>query len=365
MLWYFNREIPINSMSFIPNTSDLTLFSLASYTHKCASLTCLDLSHCRKVTDVAMIALAQQCQLLTDLSLSYTYLRNETFITFARSCSSITSLDVSNCQLITDEAMQYLAQNCLLLTALNVSQCPNISYLSLQALALHSAVLATLNLCYCRTCDEGVTAIANGFPALTSLDLSYSLTTTTNAALIALAQRGHHLTALNLSNCSAITDDVVSALSVHSQLRLLDLTDCFHVTDSAVVSLSEHCPSLTTLDLTHCDITDDAVVALAETCRDLSSLSLSYTDITDVSVVFLAHNCSSLTSLNLSCCDITDTAILALSQACTAAVLDLHTLDISSCESITSEAVMSCFFQEQSLTAISFSGVHHPNNVYW
>lgn len=297
-----------------------------------------------------MIAVAQHCQQLRVLSLSYTYSRNATLEAFARSCHNITALDVSNCQLITDEAVQFLAQNCRVLTSLNISQCPVISYLSLQAIALHSTALATLNVCYCRVTARGILAISQGCPSLTSLDLSYSFKTIPLEAALACTT----LTDLNLSNCWEICDDLLIAIARSSPLLCrLDLSDCQHVTDRAVTFLSEYCTLLTSLDLSHCDITDDAVIALvgtaatrAETGRGggaILSLSLGNTDITNVSVTFIAYNCSALTFLNLaSCCAITDAALQALARGCTT----LQLLDIRGCDALTAEAVLSCFPQE-------------------
>ena len=345
MVWFFKRNIPITRMSFVSSITDTTLFTLAAQPKQCASLISIDLSYCRKATVVGMISLAQQCLLLSDLNLSYTFLRNESLIAFARTCVHITHLDVGNCQLISDESVQFLAQDCQLLKSLNLSHCSDISHLSLCAISLHSSFLTTLNLCYCRVDDEGIICISSGCPALTSLDLSYSLKTIGDDALISLSLSDQKLMVLNLSCCSDISDDVVMAISTHhSQLRQLDLSDCCHVSDVAVVSLSQSCTSLATLGLAHCDITDDAVISLAEKCPDLTSLDLSYTDITDISVICLSHNCPALTALTLTCCDVTDAAVRALSQGCCQA---LRVLDLSNCESVTAAAVASSFPQEQ------------------
>lgn len=50
MQWFLKRNISIKSLSFVPSTIDTTLLSLSTHTYKCASLTTLDLSHCRCVT---------------------------------------------------------------------------------------------------------------------------------------------------------------------------------------------------------------------------------------------------------------------------------------------------------------------------
>lgn len=301
--WMFDRSIPMDSLSFEINISDNVLFFLASHPDKCSALTCLDLSMCRNISDVGVIALAQQCRDIKQLNMSFAPIRNESVNQFSQVCHNLTSLDISHCQLLTDEAIQAVAQNCASLTSLCLLRCEGFSSLSLEALALHSSSLTTLCLGSCHLNNQGVIALSKGCRALTSLDLSNSLKSVNSDALIELLG-SLRLTVLNLSGKeSGVSDAVVLAMACSSRVTLqsLELRGC-PITDDAVEALSQHCPGLTSLDVPMCSITDNAVLALASGCRSLTSLDLSDTFVSDVAVEVLSLDFAALKTLDLSCC---------------------------------------------------------------
>lgn len=353
MMWFFKRGISMKSVSFVPIVSDTLLFSLASHQQACSNLTSIDLSHCREVSDVAMIEVSQQCYRLTDLDLSYTYCRNETLMAFAMTSTSLRSLNIASDLHITDESVQFLAQRCPLLQSVDMSQCQHVSSMSLKAIAKYSSALTSLRLCSCHMSDQGVLELASGCPALTSLDLSYSLKTVSTSALLALANGNHNLTNLHLSSCSVITDEVVGACALKSsQIRNLDLSGCSRITDLSVKTAALNCLFLSILDLSHCSVTDEAVLTLAKYSAQLTSLDLSFTGVTDQALMYISslHHCPVLASLYLTGCSVTDEGLKSLSRKWNHY---LSTLDIRCCNFVTIEVMEQLYPESVDV------------NVYW
>ena len=84
-----------------------------------ATLTTLNLAHCSKITDVAVVAVASACKQLT-------------------------SLNLGGCGDITDAAVEAVASGCSQLTSVNLFGCNNISNAAVEDLASECEQLTTL-----------------------------------------------------------------------------------------------------------------------------------------------------------------------------------------------------------------------------
>ena len=157
---------------------------------------------------------------------------------------------------VDDTAVAAVVSKCTQLSSLNLSDCQYITNAAVLALAV---VHTYRNYGYSYT-YRPVNSVASGCP-LTSLNL-YGCGKITNAAVFAVVSSCKQLTTLNLSCCK--------------------------ITDAAVVALASACKQLTTLNLTCCNITDAAVVAVASRnasssqrktagCRQLATLDLTTT----------------------------------------------------------------------------------------
>jgi len=317
--WCIDRKIAMLIIHFDIKVVDPALLLLASAADMCASLTDLDVSLCRHITDIGAIAVAQQCRSLKRLRMGSTFLRNVSLNAFASSCPGLQTVSVPNCRDITDESIQNLAQLCPDLSRLILRGCSNLSYLSLEALAEHSSVLSELNLANCRLTCPGMIALCKHSASLTALDLCYSLTSVSHEALMHLGQLKLSKLIMSCSRKggSAINDAVIHTIACGSNecLSELRIGACGSITDSAVESIAEHCPCLDTLELSDCAISDTAVVALADGCKSLTTLDLSSTLISDMSVEILTHCFPLLQSVDLSDCDISSGSIEAMRAA--------------------------------------------------
>ncbi|KAI8086990.1 uncharacterized protein B0P05DRAFT_533217 [Gilbertella persicaria] len=159
-----------------------------------------------------------------DLSLIATHVTDCTIRHIVRSCPHLTSLNLSNCRLITNESLRYLSQNH-----------------QLQALVLQN----------CRQ--------------ITDTGLNYL--------------KCHPFTTLHLGGCHRMTDDGIISLVTASgtTLRRLCLSDCSHVTGKSLRAVSRACgPRLEWLDIArtkairHADLLD-----LVAHCSNITRLNIA------------------------------------------------------------------------------------------
>jgi hypothetical protein len=100
------------------------------------------------------------------------------------------------------------------------------------------------------------------------------------------------LTALQIQDCSTITDESLQTLASNApSLREL-LFGPADITDIGLVHIAEKCPALTHIAVTNCHgITDQGVQFLANKCTNLWHVDLSYCiKITDAGMNSLAKN---------------------------------------------------------------------------
>jgi hypothetical protein len=148
------------------------------------------------------------------------------------SLASLTFLDLSRCQDVTDEGVRAVVSSCTALKTLNLSYCRNVTDEGVRAVSSLPA-LTFLDLAGSKVTDEGVRA-ASSLPALTFLDLGFTMVT--DEGVRAVASSCTALTALDLRCCRAVTDVGVRALSSLPALASLDLRWC-SVTAAGVQAL--------------------------------------------------------------------------------------------------------------------------------
>lgn len=240
------------------------------------SLTSLDLSQCDNVTDEAMAMLSLETPGLRALNvLGCRDITNDGVRRLARGCVCLTSLCLGWCDL-SDNALLVLSKQCTLLEQLDVSGCGRLS-------------------------DAGVTAVVSGCRRLTSL----SIEGCREVSAWAVAAGSAPLTSLSMGGCTLVTDAGVGAIAAaHPGLRSLSLRLCRSVGDVALRYLAMRCSELTSLDISRCgSVTDVGISMIAAACPLLRDIDLEgYSDITDCALYALAQGCRQLEALNLWVC---------------------------------------------------------------
>ena len=146
----------------------------------------------------------------------------------------LTSIDLSNCDGISDIGVSAIAEGCHQLTSIDLSNCDGIS-------------------------DIGVSAIAEGCHQLTSIDLR-GCQSISDIGVSAIAEGCHQLTSITLSNCDGISDISVSALAEGChQLTSINLVCCQNISDIGLSAIAEGCHQLTSINIYGCRVISDIV----------------------------------------------------------------------------------------------------------
>ena len=194
------------------------------------NLTSIDLSYCKKLSDIGLVAIAEGCHYLTSINLTYCHsISDEGVSAIAEGCHNLNSIDLSHCDSISDKGLSALAVGCHDLQLINFSHCRRIS-------------------------DIGVTAIAEGCHQLKSISLYYCVNIS-DKGLSALAESCRHLTLIDLFKCASITDVGLSALAEGCRdLEWINLTYCNRISETGLIVLAEGCHQLYSVNLECCNV---------------------------------------------------------------------------------------------------------------
>jgi hypothetical protein len=227
--------------------SDLVLEAVAAHA---PNLESLNLSGCIKTTfqGLKMILLAcSNLQVLKIGSLNKNAVNGELLRFLAK--TKINALGLHNC-LLTDSDMQILAENL-------------------------NSKLIDLDLSYCESIkDQGIEYISKKCPNIKRLKL-YGLSEITNVSLSMIGNSLFKLEDLDLSMCVKITDSGLAGLVVRGTLKHLKLFGCKCITSISLQHLSSNCKKLETLSLYgNEDISEGAVMDMVFACEKLYRIDL-------------------------------------------------------------------------------------------
>lgn len=182
--------------------------------------------------------------------------------------------------------------------------------------------LQVLNLNGCQEVDDdGLIAVAQRCPSLTSLSLYWNVRgTDAGFGRILRAQKGESLKNLCFSGCKHLSDQTVQKIVSRGQmLEVLDLTRCPKVSDAGIQLVCECCDRLQILRLyAMAQLSAQAFTSLSRLVR-LEELDLCGCRIEDDAVVdlFTAASPSPMHTLNLTWCPaLTDAAVVAIASHC-------------------------------------------------
>lgn len=294
--------------------TDLGLSRLLS-SPSISSLNTLRLHSCKLITNVGLQFLPHAKHLLK-LYVNYTNI-TDTCIPYIVQCTNLTSLFFKNCS-ISDSGLVLLT-TLTNLNTLDLTQCKQISDHGIQSLAkLHN--LSHLYLSFTNVSDSGLSPLSSCsnlrtlFLTNTNVtihsvklftqcnSLDLSYTPINNSCLPFLTQ----CTNLNLAS-TRITDAFPPLTITH--WRTLNLNNT-HIADYGIAKLILTSPRLNRLSLSSLPASDNTIKLLTS-CRHLN---LHNTNITDHSIIFLCQF-RNLRSLRLANTSITDKCILPLVNA--------------------------------------------------
>ena len=314
--------------------------------------------------------------------------------TFSR--TNMTSVDISFCRDVTDNAIVTLAESCPALKHLNICGLSRVADRGVQSVCSNCWLLETLNLedvflfddsafWYSSQRDGRLLAEERMLTALRTINLR-DCVCMTDYGIKGLAERCRAVVSLVLRGCDKVTDNGLRSMTrtmmertnhknpFCDTLRLLDLSFCCSITAGCLSQ--ELLPLCADLQEAHfsgiVSIDDQFVRLLCESCRSVQSLSLQKCiQVTDAALCWMADFLW-LESLDLSgCYRVTDDGMDVLTLACTGLQhihlrrcakitgrgvtaigrnlqgLGLLTLDVRDCPRVTPEAIMNLQLHQQ------------------
>jgi hypothetical protein len=207
---------------------------------------------------------------------------------------ALQTLNLSDCELVSDGGLCEIAHACTSLEDLNVKACSQLTNKSVELLfdqtSSRKVSIRSLNVGLCHKLTDSCVQKISAFCRAKKNESYLGLHT------------------LKLSGCFSITDSALKTFSAdagdkgtHLSLRLLCLSGCYQISGPAVQHLSLLLPTLESINLYSCSSVDDAALeSIARNCPHLASLVISKCPITDIGAVALANNCPNLHTLYMS-----------------------------------------------------------------
>ncbi|XP_013395196.1 F-box/LRR-repeat protein 14 [Lingula anatina] len=271
------------------------------------------------------------CYIVTDIGLAHAF--NQDIFT-------LTELNLSLCKQVTDSSLRRIAQFLKNLETLELGGCTNVTNTGLLYIAMCLRRLKSLNLRSCRhISDEGISHLSglNPHTANGNLELEFlglqDCQKLTDQALKHVSVGQMYLKSINLSFCASVTDAGLRFLAKMNSLRDVNLRSCDNVSDIGIGYLAEGGSRITGLDVSFCDrIGDQALTHIAQGLFHLQSLSLNACNISDDGLNRLVATHHDLKMLNIGQCSrITDKGLALIADHLKA----LNSIDLYGCTKIT------------------------------
>lgn len=236
---------------------------------------------------------------------------------------TLTSLNLSGAEKVTDAGIRALSPCIAKLQTLQLDNAYQISSIGLSIIAKHGNNLQHLSLAGGLKIDGvGFAVIGEGCRSLQQLNLS-GCHQVKPWSFMKIFESCTKIISLDISYCSMITDDEIKILSESSMgLRRINLRECKLVSDVGLTFLSQGCPDLMEINLRRSDmpfrITDVALLQLGQGCQSLVSINLhGCTMISDSGLSWISSFLKDLRHIDLSHCNkLTNSGIRLLSEGC-------------------------------------------------
>lgn len=218
----------------------ITYASIDSITNSCTSLTSLRMESCSLVSKDAFVLIGQRCRFLEELDITDNEIDNEGLKSIS-SCSKLLTLKLGICLNISNDGLTHVANGCSNLKELDLYRSSGIA-------------------------DEGIAAIAHGCPALEMMNIAYN-DKITDTSLISLS-KCMMLKALEIRGCPSVSSVGLSAIAMGCrQLMVLDIKKCININDNGMIPVAQYSQNLTQINLSYCSVTDVGLLALASINR--------------------------------------------------------------------------------------------------
>ncbi|XP_058729675.1 uncharacterized protein LOC131601798 [Vicia villosa] len=263
--------------SFI--TSDELLSSIAM---EGLPLTRLDLPNCPENSYTGIFSLLSKCPCIQHLNLHRAYfLNNQRVAELSLFLGDLMSIDLSQCNRLTESALFAL-----------VSNCPSLIEIKMEWTSIGKESV--------RNSNSSMDCIVNS--QLKSLYLAHCQELT-DETIIRLSSILSNLQLLDLNSCQLISDEsICQVLRRFCNIRHLNLANCSRV--KLLVGMNFELLKLEVLNLSYTAVHDETLFAISKGCRGLLQLNLENCRyVTCKGVKYVVENCTELREINLHNCD--------------------------------------------------------------
>lgn len=180
----------------------------------------LELRSCDQLTNAGIITLVQLQTQLQHLDLSYSVrLTDAGLMEICRCLPNVRSLRLRRCRALTDSGIVQL-QSCRQLEVLDISECESITSRGLidGVAKYRSEQLRELYLSALNICQLAIVRVAEQFPELRVLDLSFCKNGCTNLAVQWICKHLRWLRTLNLEHCDKIGDAAMTGIDMQAEI---------------------------------------------------------------------------------------------------------------------------------------------------
>jgi F-box/leucine-rich repeat protein 14 len=299
------------------------------------------------------------CYNVTDIGLAHA---------FASPLPTLTQLDLSLCKQVTDSSLGRIAQHLRNLETLELGGCCHVTNTGLLLIAWGLRKLRRLNLRSCwHVSDQGIGHLAGrGLQDDSDIDDDDAVVSMAAAVTHSFApplpeegQGTRNLEYLGLQDCQRLTDESLRYIAAGlPKLKTINLSFCVSITDSGLRHLAKM-SSLRELNLRACDnVTDSGLAHLSEGLSGsggscLTSLDVSFCDkIGDVALNHVAQGLFRLKTLSLSACRISDDGLAQIASS----LPELEVLHIGQCNKVTDKGLLRIAENLKQLRAIDLYG---------
>ncbi|KAL1567833.1 putative VIER F-box protein 2 [Salvia divinorum] len=312
--------------------------ALALISQRCRSLTRIKLRGCREVSDLGMLALAQNCKNLRKFSCSSCSFGAKGMNALLNNCSSIEELSVSRLKGIDNglaaesigPGITSSRLRSITLKELYNGQC-------FSPLVIESMNLKSLKIIRCLgDWDRLLEAVAGRKNCL--MEVHLERLQVSDAGLMAISKcpdlENFHL--VKTPDCS---NDGISAIAEKCRLLRklhIDGWRTNRIGDEGLTAIAKNSTNLVELVLIGVNPTMASLTAVASNCLNLERLALCGSDtIGDAEISCIAAKCNSLKKLCIKGCRITDSGIEAFSTGCP----NLVKIKVKKCRGVSSVVV--------------------------
>lgn len=303
--------INVDDVTLSEGQCDVTFAGIERVAENCPYLTVLKINHCPEVGNSGVAAVVKTCHQLVELEIAGCLsLQDATVLSLVNNCPRIQRLNLGGCPQLTGKSASCVLKQCKNLKYLNIETCHRVTDLRLSENEVNgSDLFATedsqtnlrgqgeikvLDLSeslkhednvqekeknYDDTCKSERLEQHNKEEEMRSSDVHLS-DRITSMQCLELLKNHSHVTVLNLSFCSKISNSCVKQIACHcSDLRELDIQACYMVTNAGVRELLKFCRFLRILNISGGSVfqtsrlTDECLQDIVEYGKSITKLT--------------------------------------------------------------------------------------------